>query len=595
MRPDLAKLQDDVLVDLANRGLVKRAHKLVGRGEPTVTWDGDVPTGTFSDGVVTSLGVDVGLAATACSCAAPGICRHRLALVIACRDAPTTAAAWTPAFDDAALLARLGATALARAERSQAGVVVELSPGPPPTAHLGTCTVRFLVEGELRYATCDCAETDCEHLAHAVWAFRRGGQRVELAPGLLEVDASGLDALIQLTDDVLWAGVDRSTGLAQRLARIARDVQELTWPAEVCDSLGEQLGAYHAASARYTPAALAELLVDPWARRTAGPETFGASVARETRLEKARFSGLGLRARPADDGVRLEVFLVEARGGGVLVCEREVPGDAPGAWNRELGGVRIGRLATSRVLTRVARRRANRAMAFGTGPGNTSVSSPRWDDLPAQVRGFPPPQRLPVGLRPRHRVGQVRVLDVDAVLSVGWDPAEQQLVADAVCHEQPVRIVLGHSALTPGACAALAEALPNARRLSGHVTRAGGAWQIEPLAVETDQVHVPALAAARPISTQVVSSAPTSPLADTVAQVRSTLDEAAHAGLAAFPADRIEAASTRCAQVGLSGCAERLGVLATALRGARSGGSRTKALEAWRRAWLRLAAVSERV
>ncbi|MCP4806682.1 MAG: hypothetical protein GY884_15175, partial [Proteobacteria bacterium] len=202
MRPDLALLVDDVLVDLANKGLVKRAHKLVGKGEPTVSWDGVVPTGTFSDGVVSSLPQDTGLADSPCSCAASGVCRHRLALVVACRSEapPAVTEAWTPAFSDAELESLLGAPLVARAERHQAGVVVELVPGPPPTARLPTCTVRFLVEGELGYASCDCDEPKCEHVAHAVWAFRRGGERVELAPSQAVVDTAPLDELVGLTD-----------------------------------------------------------------------------------------------------------------------------------------------------------------------------------------------------------------------------------------------------------------------------------------------------------------------------------------------------------------------------------------------------------
>ena len=83
MRDDLLALTPDALAALANRGLVKRATKdLDTDAGPTVETDGGTVRGRFADGVEVELPVGVPLAAAACSCGAPGLCRHRIAVVL---------------------------------------------------------------------------------------------------------------------------------------------------------------------------------------------------------------------------------------------------------------------------------------------------------------------------------------------------------------------------------------------------------------------------------------------------------------------------------------------------------------------------------
>lgn len=613
MRDDLARLTDEVLIDLANKGLVKRAHKMLSRDQgPVVTWAGPVPSGVFPDGVETSLPRDVSLTDAPCSCGAATVCRHRLALVLACRGvAPDPPAVWTPAFDDASLIERLGASLVQRAERGQGGVVVDLVPGVVPEARLPTCSVRFMVQGELGYATCSCDEPRCVHVAHAVWAFRRQAQgRVELATAELRVDLEGLDALVALTDDVLWSGVADSVGVAQRVAGVDRALARagLAWPLEACRQLGEQIDAYARRSAAYAPERLCELLVDPWARRAAlgdgtlSAEVLGASVAAETRLEKARFVGLGCRLSAIDGVTRVELFLAD-RAGTVLVIRRGVSGEAlvtgPQIARRRQGGVTLGRLATGRVLTQVARRRANRELLLGTGAGNTSVRTGDWDELPPGVLGLPESPALPAALRPRHLAGGVRVLTVEAVDAVGWDPASQAVVAWTQVEGARCRVVLAHAGVAPGACAALAAALQaGPTRVSGHVARRGGAWQLTPLAVEAaGGLVVPALAKAASVHADVAVAAPESPLAEAVHRALSTLDEGAHRGLAQGSAswmERLAAEAVSLRRVGLVRTAERLDEVVAAARAARVDGERAALLVAWRRARVRLVAVGER-
>ncbi|MFD7256670.1 hypothetical protein [Streptomyces sp. NPDC059874] len=84
-RTDLLALDFDTLAALANRGLVKRAAKELDAGAgavPSVEADGTL-VGVFPDGTRVSLPPGAGLDQGTCTCGAPGICRHRLGLVLA--------------------------------------------------------------------------------------------------------------------------------------------------------------------------------------------------------------------------------------------------------------------------------------------------------------------------------------------------------------------------------------------------------------------------------------------------------------------------------------------------------------------------------
>ncbi|MFF5483173.1 hypothetical protein ACFY5C_38490 [Streptomyces sp. NPDC012935] len=193
IRTDLLALTPQTLASLANRGLVKRAEKDLAAGsgpEVTVTDDGTV-RGRFPDGTDTALPPGLGLDAAHCGCAATGVCRHRIGLVLAYQraagsapedDSPaarTEFVDWTPAeFDDDALTAALGRAALLAAQRvKDRGYVARLhrptTTDPEPRVELPTCTVRFPVPHELGYALTDAsAALRGEVVALAVWAFR---------------------------------------------------------------------------------------------------------------------------------------------------------------------------------------------------------------------------------------------------------------------------------------------------------------------------------------------------------------------------------------------------------------------------------------
>jgi len=223
-RADLLALTEDSLAALANRGLVKRAAKeLVGGTGARVTADADGSlSAEYPDGVVTRLRADSPLADATCNCAATGLCRHRLGLVLAYQKLYTdavpqsgsgvqpgpvaepgtaappvarpepeakaernqgtavqpAAARWSPGDIPDDMLERvLGARPLEEARRSlKAGVhavVHRPDASRKPRVELPTCTVTFHIPGDPAYATTDAVELKRgEAVILAVWAFR---------------------------------------------------------------------------------------------------------------------------------------------------------------------------------------------------------------------------------------------------------------------------------------------------------------------------------------------------------------------------------------------------------------------------------------
>ncbi|MGF1428364.1 hypothetical protein [Kitasatospora sp. LaBMicrA B282] len=367
-RSDLLALDADTLAALANRGLVKRAAKELAAGAGPVTCvepDGTL-RGRFPDGTATALPPGAPLDGGSCSCAAPGVCRHRVALVLAYQeagvapandapgtDAPATAETpaaparpWTPAVvDDEALTAAVGPRALATARRTRdRGYTARLrhpTPADPQAvAELPACTVRFPVPGELGFALTDAtAARRGEMVALAVWAFRAaegrpsvtvgGRPAADAAPaagagpgpdaapasaGPAAAAAGGpdasLDAVLRLVHDLLLDGAVHTGPVA--LANLRRLGDELTarslhWPAGAVTELIAQLEAYAARSAAHRPTDHALLLAELTARRRAAAHAGGA----------ARAQVLGLR-EPAETAlrrVRLTALGCRIRGG----------------------------------------------------------------------------------------------------------------------------------------------------------------------------------------------------------------------------------------------------------------------------------------
>ncbi|MEE1742193.1 hypothetical protein PUR49_37590 [Streptomyces sp. BE147] len=289
-RRDLLALTPDTLAALANRGLVKRATKELDAGAvPAVTTDPDATVrARFEDGTATALPPGAGLDNGACSCAAPGVCRHLIILVLAYQRAatppqdrppapsPGTATAtepdsvtrsgtdvgtdsgtggagtgpsaepgsgptahWSPgSADDGTLRAAFGARALGSARRAfergyAARVHRPTADRPEPWVELPTCTVRFPVPGEIAYALTDAATVlRGEMVALAVWAFREADRTGELDLRLGGGAAARttarpqLDLVAGLADELLLSGTAHASPVL--VGALARAGEALT-------------------------------------------------------------------------------------------------------------------------------------------------------------------------------------------------------------------------------------------------------------------------------------------------------------------------------------------------------------------------------
>lgn len=649
MRDDLLSLTPEGLAALANVGLVKRAQKELEQGRgPQLAEEADgTVLGTFPDGVTARLPPGVPLREAPCTCGAVTVCRHRIAVALAYRaqhgEEPALAGEkaappWSPGeIDDATLLARLGRRTLERARSlRRSGCTVEVRrPGPldpVPAALLPTCTVRFLVPRDLAYTRCDCvAQQDCEHLAVAVWAFRAADALDPGAPQLLVQVADeardrvpadpvleALETAVRLGEDILLEGVAHTSGSLAPTFALGREAllrAGLTWPLTLLEDLEEVLAAYRARSARYRAGRVTELLAGLAARKRAArgtgelpvPFVLGQGEALETRLDHLRLVSLGARVEADGRDREAEVVLADPDTAMVLVLrkrwtfpETEEPPDALGlATRRVASGAALGALAQGQMVTRAARRHANRSLTLGDARGGATSVTPQtgaWDMLPAPLRvtriadlAAAWKARPPRLLRPRVLAENVHVFAVESVAALAYAPGEQTLVATLLdAQGEPLGLTRAYRSVAPHALDHLAAALTGAwgpvRFVSGEVRRHLGGFLVDPLAVVCDRLVVmdlekgpaqrPPLPLARPSTDLPVEAA--------AAEASGLVEEGVHQGLRraapSYP-DRLRSAAARLEKAGLTTTAARLRRLEASLRRARTA---TEEEERWR-------------
>jgi hypothetical protein len=654
MRADLLALDDDALATLANRGLVKRALREVADGKgPTVTDENETVSASFADGTTVVLAAGATLDQARCTCAASGVCRHRVMLAVAYRqlgelaDEGAAAPAWSPAaFTDAELEERLGARALAAARRTfrsgyRARVRRPSAADPVTAVELAACTVRFLVAGELGYARVDAATgARPDAIALAVWACRAADaadaaddaddadDAVELQVGGSVVAAaggSGIEPALAYVEDLLADGVSgmapaAATAVAQ--ARRAMDAANLRWPVDLLDDIAEQVEAYRARSARYDAGLAAAYAAESIARHrcvTGGGaalrvQVLGTEESAETPLRLLRLTGLGARIRGDETSRSVEVYLAHHEARVVLALRRRVEveeGEPPSAGElgrRKAGGARLSALAAGNVVTESAVRSANRVVRIAESRVAKTTVAPsggRWDQLPAglliddfdveaaRLAGLPP-----AIVQARLVAESVRVIRVEAIEELHFRPGAQQLVAMIRASRGTARLVATHTGAAPGAIDALARALSGesgaVRFVAGHLRRHAGGIDLEPTAVAAGAaVIVPAFADASGEAIATAAVAVADPL---VAEVTGALELTAelihrgHRHLAPGWPQRAERVADSLRRAGLSAASAAVAELAGEVR---AGGR--ELVDRWADAHIRLLLTAEQL
>lgn len=622
-RADLLSLTEDALGALANRGLVKRAAKELAAGAgPVLGTDGGTVTGRFADGVVTSLPPGTALDGAACTCGAVGVCRHRVAVVLAYQREHREAAAfrpWSPGdITDDRLRDLLGDRALAAARRVwRAGLPVVLrrptAADPAATAELPSCTVRFLVPGDPGYAHTNAAAAERDRWAVlAVWAFREADER-GLTDDVVRLDVGGspaagpdLGPVLDLTAALLLDGVAAADPVFEAaLDRLRADLvtARLHWPALAVEELVGQLRAYRERSAHHDPLRVADLVTELRARvRATGPRSrvLGVDEVGETPLRRVRLTSLGCRVHATAEDRTAEVFFAD--GGTVLVLRHRWPvgqDEHPTGHDlagRRVAGASLADLAASTVVSESATRGANRVVRVSRRSSSTSTTplGGAWaglpdalvvDDLAAACREWDAlPPRV---VRARVAAELVRVVRVAEVGRVSYHPGAQRL--DAVVADRAgatATVSATHRAHCPAALDALAEALPRATHVSGALRRFRGGLVVDPIAVLTPTgLVVPDLAtggaALRPGEPPAAD-----PLTAALDRALDLCAEAVHRGLRHLSAglrDRACGVADDLRRVGLRTAGDLLAAFAA-----------DPTPDTWHRAHLRLVVTAER-
>ncbi|MDN3351517.1 hypothetical protein [Actinomadura sp. DC4] len=629
-RADLLALNHDVLVALANRGLVKRAAKEIDAGVvPDVSADEDgTVRGRFADGVEVVFPVGAGLDSASCTCPATGVCRHRIGLVLAYQSqaaqepsedrtedpAGDPTGGWSPgSVADEELQELLGTRAMNAARRRlAAGYSVHLDRGgpdePAPRADLATCTVRFLVPGELGYAHTDAAGPNrAEAIALAVWAFREadgrglGEREIRLDVGggpTPRAERTGIEPAVELATELLVEGAMHAgpvLGAALRRMQRTIDDQGLHWPAGALDDLADQLDAYAARGARYEATRYATLLAELHARQRAAAgsglrsQVLGGDEPGQTPLRRVRLVGLGCRVGGTLDERVADVYFAHAGDGTVLVLRRrwEQEPDRPVTGHdlsgRRVAGASLGALAAANLVSESASRSASRVVKVAPGRIAKTTVTPvgaAWERLPGavMVRDLAAAARAleelpPRLIRPRIEAEFVRVVQVAEVRDVGYHPGDQRLeavVADPA--GSTVTVSAEYRAECPGALDALAGALDDGPAfISGSLHRGRGTLVLDPIAVMTSKgMVVPDLAAGEgETGLSPYAGRSPDPLGAALDTALTTLAEVAHRGLRhATPGvhTRIEEAATDLGRVGLRRSATMLTAFVAACR-----------------------------
>jgi hypothetical protein len=621
-RDDLLALSPDKLAALANRGLVKRAQRMVASGKaPSLQLDGDAVVATF-DGVTTRLAPGLTLAETGCSCGATSICRHRIAAVIAYQasaSAQTSARGpevvdWSPGnHDDAELVAALGSRIVSTARsHEKRGLVVTVrrarSAGEAPRAALPTCTVVFLVPHDLAYARCDCTAAErCRHVALAVWAFRRADAHdgdatevtVQLGEGLaLTVDAE--TSALELCRELLLTGVARAgVQLGARFEHARRPLKraEQRWMIDIVDELQDQLASYTNRSARYRADRVAGLITELFARSRAARSNarlppsviVGHREPSETALSHLRLVSLGVRLHADGDAREVDVFFADPDSATVLVFHKrlEPRGDealetGDGLASRSLGPrLRLAAMARGQLVTALARRRANRRLMLGRDSmGKTSLTEPEpeWQALPepllvhdyaALTRRMTegPPRLVDSRVLARH----MHVLAIHSASAPRYHPSEQRLEAQLYdASGQAVRVVAEHRHVArhalPALNAALAGKHGEPRFIAGEVQPSAAGVTLRPTSIVCGRRLLALDIACADDGEALVVADHEAPLLDheLVAAIEG-LDQLAHDGIAQATTpqrERIQRSALALERVGMHQAAEPLRVLA---------------------------------
>jgi hypothetical protein len=536
-REDLLRLTPEALAQAANVGLVKRASKELAAGyRPRLEFDEAATlTARFSDGIVATWEAGKTIQQARCTCGSASVCRHRImaALAYGEESAEAPAPLGSPAEADEATLSRLlspRALSLAQALLAE-GLVVDVrqvgNGEPCPTARLPMATVRFWGGAALEAARCDCVQgSACEHVALAVWAFRKAGAQPTLQVKLGEASRIDIDdaPYRRVVESLLRHGVRAGLSPHRQALALAHEAvaqSGAVWLGLLLADLENWLGAYAARSARYEAkdgvGLLAELALRLAAGRQAGQAkaAWGVGEAAEVELDKLRLMSLGCRIERDGDQRRARLVLADVDTGTRFVLSHAWAVAANTQDEAELANtqrlapsVRLGALASGQLLSQHAKRRADGSLLIAKARSNQNSLLPQsgdWSnlkpplcferlvDVRQEKHAHPLPQT-----GPRHAAPAFAAVRIAKLETLFYDPNEQSLIG--LIHDADGEIIIlkrSHQGHVRHALDAIAAALSGQFGAPSHVAGVlsfeRGQVFLEPWAFACKRVVVPDL------------------------------------------------------------------------------------------------------
>jgi len=378
---------------------------------------------------------------------------------------------WNPGeIADEELAKHYKKAALSRARQLfESGHVIELIRTPQPIAHFNTlsCTLRFLVPGDIRYTHCDCAESaPCSHVPLAVWAFRL--LKDESSSGIISTQAS-LPIPVPLLDDIEQAlqelvefGIVGATGaLIGRFRRLEARCREenLVWPAEIIAELLQEHERYVSHDARFSPTRVVELVGELCIRSDAirndtgaVPQLFirGSSSDKLTEIGSARLVGLGCGIQ-INRHVTLTAYLQDTDSGTIVATCRDftAPQDDIAlpkpfwqlAQTPAMKGISFASLGAGQLLIKGGKRSPSCQLIPGRAKATVNPQTFNWESIRAPVLAADFSEIYshlstlpPAALRPRRMSENFHVCAIASVEAVEFSPAEQAV--RAILHDQ---------------------------------------------------------------------------------------------------------------------------------------------------------------
>lgn len=334
IRTDIFGLSESVLLDLTNRGTLRRAHKLLETTavEPTTSANGDVHV-VLGDNHCELL-ADKAFPDWTCTCVKATSCHHIVAAVLgyqqACKergdgdeeDVPTPSTS-VPMADPA-----VGTVFM----RDDVPIVRIAFPEP--------VTVRFLQGNHLDYARCTCAQTDpCAHVPIALALLDAPDSPVRTVgtdewcpdPGVLTAVSTQIDTMCAV-------GIESShTSLVNSWRRVRERCDSAGMPnaVELIDTIVDLQERRESRDCSFDPDRLVSLVGELAARLASlqlaepnVPHRLVAGVnAEPVKLSRCRLIGLGTEVLSLPGGCEVVAHLVDARSGSPMTVRKVVEGE----------------------------------------------------------------------------------------------------------------------------------------------------------------------------------------------------------------------------------------------------------------------------